>query len=153
MFTRRFVLGALFAAPVSATLARTRLHALDPHPHGFRVDVSPLRARGDNTDADFLADVLPGYLRAAFGPGRDVSVRIDDVTFGSAGSNGQLNGNGAVDSIQGVGWVDGREVPLFASVQTTVYFPDIGGYAARTRQDQLARSFAQWLPGQAGAWR
>ena len=66
------------------------------------------------------------------------------------GSNGQASGNGAVDTIEGVGVIDGREVPLTCSLQTPVCFPDVGGYAARKRQDMLARAFAQWLPRQAG---
>ena len=73
-------------------------------------------------------------------------VRIDDVFYGSPGSNGQANGNGAVDSIEGVGWIDGHAIPLACSIQATVYFPDIGGYGARLRQLMLAQSFAQWLP-------
>ena len=68
----------------------------------------------------------------------------------SPGSNGQSNGNGAVDTIEGVGWIDGREVPLTCSIQATVSFPDVGGYGARLRQYMLAQSFAQWLPRQIG---
>ena len=112
------------------------------------VDVSPLRAQGDNTDADFLARVLPGYL-AEFAPGRSVNVRIDSVTYGPPGSDGR-NSDGAVDWIEGVGIVDGRSVPLTCSQVTSVSFPDPTGYAARQRQDNLARAFAQWLPRQAG---
>ena len=52
---------------------------------------------------------MPLYLRQSMG-GRPVRVRIDSVTYGVAGSNGQGNNNGAVDTIEGVGWVDGREV-------------------------------------------
>jgi hypothetical protein len=147
--TRRDALAALLAAaPVAAFAAKRRPQ---PRPAGrILVDVSPLRRNGDDTDADYFAEVLPTYLAQQFGPGHEVRVRIDDATYGVAGSNGQVMGNGAVDSIEGVGWVDGREIPLFSAINTTVYFPDIGGYWARQRQDQLARSFAQWLARKAG---
>ena len=148
--TRRLALALLFAGAPAALAAKRRAA---PAQAGISVDVSPLRRSGDATDADYLAEVLPGYLAAAFGPGRNVRVRIDSVSYGPPGSNGQQSNNGAVDTIEGVGWIDGREVPLTSSVQTQVSFPDIGGYAARQRQDQLARSFAQWLPRQAGIWR
>ncbi len=149
--TRRSALAGLFCAVPFSAFAAKRSRSDYGAPSGrIIVDVSPLRAQGDNTDADFLQAVLPQYLAQSFGPGHNVRVRIDGVSYGVAGSNGQTMGNGAVDSIEGVGIVDGREVPLFTTVQTTVYFPDIGGYAARQRQDQLARSFAQWLPRQAG---
>lgn len=114
------------------------------------VDVSPLRRSGDNTDADYLAETLPGYLRQYVGPGHSVRARIDSVTYGPPGSNGQANASGAVDTIEGVGFIDGREIPLTCSLQASVSFPDVGGYAARLRQDMLARAFAQWLPRQIG---
>ena len=139
--TRRAALGALLAGAPSFAFARGR---------GPAVDVSPLRRNGDNTDADFLSEALPGYLSAAFGAGRDVRVRIDSVFYGPPGSNGQQSNNGAIDSIEGVGWLDGREAPLTCSVVATIMYPDIGGYGARQRQDTLARSFAQWLPGRLG---
>jgi hypothetical protein len=145
--SRRFALGALFVGAPVAAFARRHDRAW---PGGEMVDVSPLRRVGDNTDADYLAETLPGYLRQYMGPGHSVRVRIDSVNYGVAGSNGLARNNGAVDTIEGVGFVDGREVPLSCSLQTTVVFPDIGGYAARLRQDMLARSFAQWLPRQIG---
>ena len=139
--TRRAALGGLLAAAPAFAFARGR---------GPAVDVSPLRRNGDNTDADFLSQALPGYLRQAFGPDRDVRVRIDSVYYGPPGSDGRQRGNGVIDSIEGVGWLDGREAALTCSVVATVSFPDIGGYGARMRQDTLARSFAQWLPGRLG---
>ena len=102
--------------------------------------------------ADFLADVLPGYLVEQFGPQRNVSARIDSVTYGPPGSSGGSNDR-AFDTIEGVGRVDGREFPIQTSIQTAVTLPDVGGYAARVRQDQLARSFAQWLAQEPGSWR
>jgi hypothetical protein len=144
--TRRMALAsALAAIPFAASAAHRRW----PGEPAGGVDVSPLRRSGDNTDADFLEAALPGYLRQSFGA-VPVRVRIDDVTYGVAGSSGGGLNNGAVDSIQGVGWAQGREAPLFVSLQTQVSFPDIGGYAARQRQDQLARAFAEWLPRQLG---
>jgi hypothetical protein len=146
MMSRRSALSALLVAlPAAAFAAKRRA---PPPLGGVSVDVSPLRRDGDNTDADYLAETLPGYLRQSLGAGRSVRVRIDSVTYGSRGSNGTIDG--AVDSIEGVGEADGREVPLFCAVQTTVSVPDIGGYGARLRQDMLARSFAQWLPGRLG---
>ncbi len=114
------------------------------------VDVSPLRARGDNTDADHFARVLPGYLAESMGAAHSVRVRIDSVYYGPPGSDGQAHNNGAVDWIEGVGYVDGHTVPLTCSLVVMVAFPDVDGYSARLRQDNLARAFAQWLPRQAG---
>jgi hypothetical protein len=150
VISRRAALAALFAgAPLTALAARRRDFE-GARTRGVRIDVSPLRRSGDNTDADFLEDALPTLLSQSVGPGHDVRVRIDDVSYGSAGSNGQINGNGAVDSIAGVGWIDGREVPVACNIQATVYFPDVGGYGAQLRQHNLAQSFAEWLPRQLG---
>jgi hypothetical protein len=150
VISRRAALAALFAgAPLTALAARRR--DLEGVGSGrIRIDVSPLRRSGDNTDADYFEDAMPALLSRSVGPGHDVRVRIDDVFYGSAGSNGQINGNGAVDSIEGVGWIDGREVPVACNIQATVYFPDIDGYGARLRQHNLAQSFAEWLPRQLG---
>ena len=146
--TRRFALGALIAAlPVAAAARPRRTRAEEG---GFAVDVSPLRRYGDNTDADYFEDVLPGYLRQSFGPGRFVRVRIDAVTYGAPGSDGNSHGINAIDTIEGVGFAGGQEIPLTCTVIATVWLPDIGGYGARQRQDTLARSFAQWLPRQMG---
>src|SRR5579863_8516990 len=99
--TRRFALSGLLAALPAAAFA-TKRRPVAPRA-GIWVDVSPLRRDGDNTDADYFAATLPEYLRQSFGPGRSVRVRIDSVTYGAPGSNGQQNNNGAVDSIEGVG--------------------------------------------------
>ena len=141
--TRRAALAALILGAPAAALAASRSGRIV-------VDVSALRARGDNTDADYLAQVLPGYLSETFGSGHNVLARIDSLSYGPPGSNGQAHNNGAVDTIEGVGVVDGRTVPLTCTLIATVSLPDVGGYAARMRQDQLARSFAQWLPRQMG---
>ena len=93
---------------------------------------------------------MPGYLRRYVGAGHEVRARVTSVTYGAPGSSSSNSGNGAVDSIEGVGWVDGRETPMFCTIQTTPSFPDVGGYGARQRQDQLALAFAQWLPRQIG---
>ncbi len=142
--TRRGFLAALASAAPAAAFARRR-----PAPR-IRVDVSPLIRNGDQVDADYLARFLPTFLAESFGPGHDVRVRIDDVTYGAPGSNGQSDGNGAVDSIEGVGWVDGREIPLFSALQTQISLPDVGNYQAHLRQEMLAKSFAQWLARKAG---
>jgi hypothetical protein len=113
------------------------------------VDVSPLRRDGDNTDADYFARVLPGYIEAAVGPGRRVSVRVDSVSYGTPGSAGG-NITRAVDRIEGVGALDGRTFPVLSTIIAEVILPDPAGYAAHERQDTLARAFAQWLPRQAG---
>jgi len=147
--TRRSALALLFAAAPAAALAD---HRRETRRGVVIVDVSPLRHSGDNADADFLADVLPGYLVEQFGPQRNVSARIDSVTYGPPGSSGGSNDH-AFDTIEGVGRVDGREFPIQTSIQTAVTLPDVGGYAARVRQDQLARSFAQWLAQEPGSWR
>src|SRR5271168_4734413 len=100
--SRRAVLAALFAAAPMTALAAHRRGVVGAAGSGrIRIDVSPLRRSGDNTDADYLEDALPTFLSQSFGPGHDVRVRIDDVVYGSPGSNGQPNGNGAVDTIEG----------------------------------------------------
>jgi len=155
VLSRRAAFGLLVAAAPAAALAAHR--RVQEWPGGSVVDVSPLRRFGDNTDADYLAEALPGYLQKSFGPGRSVRARIDSVTYGGPGSNGTGSNNGAVDTIEGVGWVDGHEIPIQSSIQTTVSFHDVDGYAARIRQDLLAQSFAQWLArqsgSQSGSWR
>ncbi len=70
-----------------------------------------LRRSGDNTDADYFAEALPRYLEQQFGPGHSVAARIDSVYYGGPGSAGGSNDNRAVDTIEGVGRVDGREDP------------------------------------------
>ena len=147
--TRRSALAGLISALPVAAFASKRAYKAAPRER-ISVNVSPLRVQGDTIDANFLEEMLPGYLAQYVGPGHDVHVRIDSVTYGPPGGNGQFLGNGAVDSIEGVGVVDGREVPVFVSIQTQVYLPDQFGYAARVRQEVLARAFAQWLPRQAG---
>jgi hypothetical protein len=147
--TRRFALVALFVASPLAALARVRRPGAAPRGR-IAVDVSPLRRYGDNTDADYLAEALPGYLRESLGPGHDIAVRIDNVTYGTPGSDGRRDNTGAVDNIEGFGTVDGRSTPVYSSIVTEVTLPDVGGYAARIRQDMLARSFAQWLSRQTG---
>jgi hypothetical protein len=154
--TRRSALALLAAAPTAAFAARRRPGAAGPRRGAF-VDVSALRRNGDNTDADYFAEVLPRYLEQQFGPGHSVDARIDGVYYGPAGSSGGGFNNRAVDTIEGVGRVDGREIPVQTSLQTFVSLPDIGGYGARQRQDLLAQSFAQTLAQQSGAqsgsWR
>lgn len=146
--TRRIALGTIFSAlPAAVFAAHRRQYAPQG---GIFVDVSPLRRNGDDADADFLARALPFYLRESFAPGHDVRVRIDSVTYGPPGSNGTPYDNHAIDSIEGVGWVDGREVPLTCSVVADVIQPGFDAYGAHVRQDTLARSFAQWLPRQVG---
>jgi hypothetical protein len=146
--TRRIALGGLLSALPAAAFAAH--HRPSASRQDILVDVSPLRRDGDNTDADFLAQALPHYLAQSFGPGHDVRVRIDSVTYGPAGGDGSADETHAVDWIEGEGWVDGRSVPLTCSVIADVIQPGFGNYGARTRQDTLARSFAQWLPRQVG---
>ncbi len=135
--TRRSVLAAALLAPTAAW-ARVRAR------EGVFVDVSPLRREGDNTDADYLARMLPGYIVAFVGPGHSVSVRIDNISYGAPGSAGG-NPNNATDTIEGVGIVDGRTIPITATLIVAPMFPDPTGYGAHERQDMLARSFAHWL--------
>jgi hypothetical protein len=146
--TRRILLGGLVAALPAAAFAARR-HQYAPR-ESILVDVSPLRRDGDDTDAEYLAEVLPHYLAQSFGPGHVVRVRIDSVNYGTPGSDGMPSETHAVDSIEGEGWVDGRSVPLTCSVIADVIQPGFGNYGARMRQDTLARSFAQWLPRQVG---
>lgn len=162
--TRRAAVAALAAfalAPraASAMPVATRFREI-------RVDVSPL---ADKDEADFgqwIAAVLPGYLRQTFAkylaPGdRSAPVlvaRIDLVTIGQSNMHDfGFMAFDATDSINGVGVVaDGRgrpiaNYPLFSSLNVdsqpnSPYQADI----LRRRVDTLALSFAQWLPGQMG---
>ena len=150
VLTRRNALGVLLSAlPVAALAAHRRPPRVAPQGR-ISVDVSPLRRNGDDTDAEFLSRLLPHYLSLSFPPGHDVRVRIDDVNYGTPGSDGMPGETHAVDSIEGMGWVDGREVPLTCTVIADVIQPGFGNYGAQVRQDTLARSFAQWLPRQVG---
>lgn len=146
--TRRRALALLAAlAPASAWAARP--YGDSPARVGVYVDVSPLRAAGDRVDADYLEAVLPGLLARSVGPGHTVRARIDDVNYSTPGGNG-VREDGTVDTIQGVGWIDGKEIRVFSALQGSARLPDVGGYEARNRQELLARSFAEWLPRLAG---
>lgn len=142
LLTRRAALGlALALVPGLAGAARRR----SPWPGAAVVDVSPLRQRGDVVNADFLARYLPGYIGELLGPGHSFSARIDDVTYGPPGSTGGIGNNGVIDSIEGVGRIDGREIPVRATLVGSLSLPDIGNYQAQQRQLRLAQSFAQWF--------
>jgi hypothetical protein len=161
--TRRSALTALAGMLAAPTLA----HALGgPAATRFRaivVDVGPMRAKGDMITADWIAQDLPGLLRKSFAanlaPGdRNAPVllaRVDLVTLGIPGSGGGgiFAGNTAIDYIQGAGIVGGRGgavYPLLSSLQSYPQMPDPTGFQGRQRVDNLAASFAQWLPGQMG---
>ena len=114
---------------------------------GVAVDVSPLRANGDATDADQFARTLPGYLAESL-PGHQVRARIDSVYYGDPGSAGGGHSDGAVDWIVGVGFVDGRAVPLTCSLVVWVRSPDVGGYGgARAAGQSGARPSRNGCPG------
>lgn len=154
-------LGAFAAAPAMAAsppLAGVRFRAV-------AVDVAPLRATGADDYADWIAAELPGLLRQSFAArwapnDRDAATlvaRIDEVFLGPTGS---ASGNpvlDATDGIQGAGITVGPRgqrsapFPLYCAVGANTYpnMPDQLGITRR-RVETLARSFAQWLPGQMG---
>jgi len=164
-------IGALFAGPLpaaadaasppfaGAAAAQVRFKAI-------KVDVSPLAEKGLGPEASWMAQDLPGRLQGAFAARmapRDSAaptlvVRIDAVYLGDSNGNPSqpFGVYGARDNIEGVGMVvapNGKVAatyPLFATQSAftggSVYEAGI----ARRRVDDLASSFAQWLPGQMG---
>jgi len=165
--TRRAALTALTLAAASAAVKASAAPLGDVRFREIRVDVSPLRAKDESDEAQWVAAVLPGYLKQTFAkylaPGdRSAGVlvaRIDDVAIGTAGSRMSIGflSNDATDSIEGAALVlDGRghvvgSYPLYSSLgadslQNSPYQTDI----LRRRVETLALSFAQWLPGKMG---
>ena len=166
-WTRRAALAALTMAAASAAVTASAAPASEFRFREIRVDVSPLKAKDEDDAAQWVAAVLPGYLKQTFAkylaPGdRSAGVlvaRIDDVAIGTAGSRMSIGflSNDATDGIEGAGVVldaHGRVVgsyPLYSSVgadslQNSPYQTDI----IRRRVETLAASFAEWLPGKMG---
>jgi len=164
--TRRAALAALTLAAASAAV-RASAATGEVRFREIRVDVSALKAKNEDDAAQWVAAVLPGYLRQTFArylaPGdRSAGVlvaRIDDVTIGVRGSRMSFGFlmNDTTDGIEGAGVVlDGRgsvvgSYPLYSSVgadslPNSPYQTDI----VRRRVETLALSFAQWLPGKMG---
>ena len=166
-WTRRAALAALTMAAASAAVKASAAPTGEPRFREIRVDVSALAAKNEADEARWVAAVLPGYLKQAFGrylaPGdRSAGVlvaRIDDVALGVPGSRMSIGflSNDTTDGIEGAGVVlDGRgrvvgSYPLYSSVgadslQNSPYQTDV----LRRRVETLAASFAQWLPGKMG---
>jgi hypothetical protein len=167
--TRRAIL-AVLASTATLGSATTVLAAAWPDGQRFReirVDVSPLRARGEGESAAWVAAVLQADLQKSFAkylaPGdRSAGVlvaRIDNVVLGDPhpGMGSGMLGSDSIDGIEGDGLAldaRGRVVgtyPLYSTVgadsfQGLPYQDDI----RRRRVETLALSFAQWLPGQMG---
>ena len=164
--TRRAALAALTLA-AAASAVKAWAAPGDARFREIRVDVSPLRAKDESDEAQWVAAVLPGYLKQTFAkylaPGdRSAGVlvaRIDDVAIGTAGSRMSIGflSNDATDGIEGAAVVlDGRgrvvsSYPLYSSLgadslPNSPYQSDI----LRRRVETLALSFAQWLPGKMG---
>ena len=131
--TRRAALTALTLAAASAAVKASAAPLGDVRFREIRVDVSPLRAKDESDEAQWVAAVLPGYLKQTFAkylaPGdRSAGVlvaRIDDVAVGSYPLYSSLGAD---------------------SLQNSPYQTDI----LRRRVETLALSFAQWLPGKMG---
>ncbi len=165
LLTRRAVLSSLAALAAAPGIAAAASPLAGIRFREIRVDVAPLRASGNGQVADWIAAMLPGLLRQSFArylaPGdrnaATLVARIDEVILGPTGSLDNNPANDTIDGIQGAGIVlspRGGEVasyPLYSAVgaQTYLNLPyqeDI----TRGRVETLARSFAQWLPGQMG---
>jgi hypothetical protein len=132
----------------------------------IKVDVSPLAENGLGPEADWMAQDLPGRLRAAFASRlapRDATaptllVRIDRVTLGESGGGGTqpFGLGGARDNIEGAGMIvapNGKVVatyPLFTTQIALTGGPVYEIGTERRRVAELANSFAYWLPGQMG---
>ena len=162
--TRRAALTVLAAAAVAVKASAAPVG--DVRFREIRVDVSPLKAKSEGDEAQWVAAVLPGYLKQTFAkylaPGdRSAGVlvaRVDDVVLGPPNSNMSIGlGNDTTDDIEGAAVVlDGRgrvvgSYPLLSSVRADS-LPN-SGYPTdvlRRRVETLALSFAQWLPGKMG---
>jgi hypothetical protein len=148
------------AAPLAgAATGQVRFKAI-------KVDVSPLAENGLGPEADWMAQDLPGRLRAAFASRlapRDATaptllVRIDRVTLGESGGGGTqpFGLGGARDNIEGAGMIvapNGKVVatyPLFSTQIALTGGPIYEIGTERRRVADLANSFAYWLPGQMG---
>jgi hypothetical protein len=163
--TRRAALAALTLA-AAASAVKAWAAPGDARFREIRVDVSQLKAKNEDDAAQWVAAVLPGYLKQTFAkylaPGdRSAGVlvaRVDDVVLGPPNSNMSIGlGNDTTDDIEGAAVVlDGRgrvvgSYPLLSSVradslQNSPYQSDV----LRRRVETLALSFAQWLPGKMG---
>ena len=161
--TRRSALAGMAALAVAPRMA---LAAPDATRFGsIRIDVGPLRADGNDQYADWVAAVLPAALHQSFGrylaPGDrsapTLVARVDEVFLGPQHSTFGNPVADAIDGIQGSAIVlgpRGQQIgayPLYSAVgantyQNLPYQEDI----TRRRVQTLAKSFAQWLPGQMG---
>jgi hypothetical protein len=162
--TRRAVLlglTALTGAAPGLALAATGMRFRD-----VKIDLAPLQAAGRDDFAAWVAPVLTSAMHQYFAPylapgdrnAPTLVARIDQVIIGAEHSGGFGNPvSDAVDGIEGAGVVvapGGRQVasyPLYSAVGAQTYLnqpyqEDI----TRRRVQTLARSFAQWLPGQMG---
>jgi len=160
--SRRSVMAALAGAAAFPAAAFGEQPAL--RFRAIEVDVTGVRESGDSTSADWVARVLPAFLNKSFAsrltPGdRHAPVllaRIDLVTLGTEGSSGGFNSTQAVDYIKGAGVVigaGGRTIasyPLESAVHAYPAEFSASGVTGHQRIDNLALSFAQWLPGQMG---
>jgi len=159
--TRRAALTLLASAaafPVAAVQAAPGMKF-----RAIEVDVSPLRASGDAITAQWLAEDLPGLLRAAFAgdlaPGdRSAPVlvaRIDSVAYGTPGSSGGSFMVSTMDYIEGAAVVKlgGRTqatYPLTTSASVLGQSLPPTENVGKLRADALAGVFARYLPGQIG---
>jgi hypothetical protein len=164
--SRRSVLAALAGALACPVLARSEQPPVAAAKfRAIEVDTSGVAESGDATAARWVAEVLPGDLRRSFArylaPGDPrapiLLARIDLVTLGTEGSGGgSPNSTQAVDYIQGAGVVIGpgrrpiASYPFFTAVHSIPAEIAGNGVSGRTRIENLALSFANFLPGKMG---
>ena len=163
--SRRSVLAALAGALACPVLASGEAPAPAARFRAIEVDASGVAESGDPTAARWVAEVLPGDLRRSFAkylaPGDPrapiLLARIDLVTLGTEGSGGGSPfSTQAVDYIQGAGVVigpGGRPIasyPFFSAVHAYPAEITANGVSGRTRIENLALSFANFLPGKMG---
>ena len=170
-FAAALVVGAFAAGSLSAAADETSAPLAGAATgqvrfKAIKVDVSPLTENGLGPEADWMAQDLPGRLRAAFASRlapRDATaptllVRIDRVTLGESGGGGTqpFGLGGARDNIEGAGMIvapSGKVVatyPLFTTQIALTGGPVYEIGTERRRVAELANSFAYWLPGQMG---
>ena len=132
----------------------------------IKVDVAPLAQDAGGPTAGWMAQALPGPLQTAFSsriaPGDRAAptlvVRIDRVFLGVSdnGEVGPTAASEARDNVEGAGVVvapDGRTLGVYPLFTTLNNFTGGSNFEMGTEQrrvDELAKSFAYWLPGQMG---
>lgn len=164
--SRRAALAAFAGAALAPAWARADNSAMAVQVfRAIEVDVQPTREMGSDILADWIAAELPALLRKSLGAHLNpadrnaplLRARIDSITLGEDHSSGLgIPSQNVTDYIEGAGVVVGAggrviaSYPLLCSLGASTQAPDPEGIITRQRVDNLAQSFAEWLPGKLG---